>query len=72
MSGEVSDHHGKPLREGVRVEAWRDGVRFTARMKEVRPRDPGSGYHRVILVRDGDQVDVRSFSDAVAVISEGN
>lgn len=49
----------------------RGGARYTARVKEIRPQEPGSGYRHVILVRDGDHAEVRSFSDAVTVLREG-
>ena len=67
---EVHDYNGKALREGAHVEGWHDGQPYFATVKEIEPPEPGSGYRRVILVRDGDQVEVRSFSDAVAVIAE--
>jgi hypothetical protein len=67
----VTDYHGQPLHEGFRVEGWYDGVRFTARVKEIRPHDPASpDYRHVILVRDNDLAEVQSFSDAVVVIGE--
>ena len=70
MSG-ARDSAGKPLREGVRVEAWHDGARYTARVKEIQPHDPACGDHRhVSLVRDADHAEVRSFSDAIVVIGE--
>ncbi len=64
----VSDYHGKPLSEGARVEAWRDGVRYTATVKEINPSAP-AGYHSVTLVREDDRTEVHSVSDAVAVIA---
>ena len=66
----VSDYNGQPLREGARVEAWYDGVRYTATVKKIRPQHPASGYRDVILVRESDHAEVRSFSDAVVVIGE--
>ncbi len=70
MSTEVNDYNGNPLRAGAYVEGWHDGLPYFATVKEIEPPEPGSGYRRVILVRDGDQAEVRSFSDAIAVIGE--
>lgn len=69
MTG-VRDYNGNALTEGAHVEAWHDGIPYTATVKEIKPPEPGSGYRHVILIKDEDQEEVRSFSDAVAVIEE--
>lgn len=67
---QTRDYNGQLLREGAHVEGWHDGLPYFATVKEIGPPEPGSGCRRVILVRDGDQVEVRSFPDVVAVITE--
>jgi hypothetical protein len=66
----VTDYHGKPLNEGARVEAWLHGVRYTATVKEIRPQAP-AGYREIVLIRDDNGTEARSFSDAVVVIGQG-
>jgi hypothetical protein len=67
---EVRDHNGNPLNEGSHVEAWLDGVRYTARVKTIQPHHPGCGdYRHIALVRDDDHTEVQGFSDSVAVIA---
>ena len=65
---EVHDYNGRELTEGAHVEGWYDGIPYTATVKEIRP-GPGA-YRDVILVRDGDSAEVKSFSDAVMIIEE--
>jgi hypothetical protein len=65
----VSDYHGNPLSEGARVEAWLDGARYTATVKEIK-YPAGSGYRDIILIREDDHTEVQSFSDAVVVIGQ--
>jgi hypothetical protein len=70
MSETVSDYNGNPLAEGAHVEAWRDGVRYLATVKEIRRRLASDGdIRRITLVRDDDCREVQSFSDAVSVIT---
>lgn len=71
MSETVSDYNGNPLAEGARVEAWRDGVRYLAKVKEIRRRFASDGsIRRITLIRDDDRREVQSYSDAVVVIGE--
>lgn len=66
----TTDYRGARLREGARVEAWRDGSRYTATVRTIRPHAAGDGdFRRVVLVRDDDRAEVESFSDAVSVLS---
>lgn len=68
---QVADYNGNPLAEGDRVEAWRDGTRYTATVKKIRPHAPGDGdFRRVTLVRDADGAEVQSFSDAVITLAD--
>jgi hypothetical protein len=70
---EVSDCKGEPLIEGDRVEAWRDGKRYTATVKTIAPHRPGDGDFRlVILVREDDHTEVQSFSDAVVTLPDSD
>lgn len=64
----VTDYNGNALTAGARVEAWRDGVRYTAKVKEIVPHLPASDCRHVILVREADGAEVESFSDAVVVL----
>lgn len=69
--GMVRDSRGNPLREGDRVEAWLDTVRYVATVKAARPEQASDGsVRRLILVRDGDGAEIESYSDAVVVIGE--
>ena len=69
----VRDYTGKPLAKGARVTAWLDGVRYDAKVKEIKPHHPGCGDHRhIILIRDDDHTEVASTSDAVTVIGCGD
>ena len=65
----IRDYHGQALTEGAHVEAWRDGVRYTATVKEIRPQAP-AGYREVVLIRDDNHTEMRSFSDAVVVLGD--
>lgn len=67
----TADYHGQPFAEGMHVTAWRDGISYTGLVSRIWPRDPGSGYHRIIVIRDGDQAQVETFSDAVVVTPGG-
>lgn len=65
----VGDFRGNPLAEGSRVEAWLDGERYTATVKEVKPHRAGDGDFRwVVLVREGDLREIQSFSDAIGAL----
>lgn len=65
------DYHGNSLAAGDRVEGWLERVRYTATVKEVKPHHPGCGDHRhVVVIRDDDHTEVRTFSDAVVVHRE--
>ena len=70
MSDElVRDYHGDPLTDGAHVEAWLDGTRYTATVKEIKPHHPGDGdLRRIILALGDDPVEAESYSDAVVVI----
>jgi hypothetical protein len=69
MNGEVSDYKGKPVSVGAHVEAYLDGTRYTATVKEIKQHRPGDGDFRcVILVREDDHTEVESFSDAVVTL----
>ena len=73
MSGaaEVLDYRGNPLSVGARVQAWRDGQRYTATVKEIKPQQASCGDHlHITLAREDDHAEVQSFSDAVVVIKE--
>jgi hypothetical protein len=66
----VSDYHGNPLSAGDHVEAWRDGVRYLATVKEVRPPlASDAGARRIVIVRDDDDREVQTRSNAVVVIA---
>ena len=66
----VTDYNGNPLSAGARVEAWYGGVRYTAVVKEFRPRLISDGaIRRIILVREDNRAEVQSFSDAVIALA---
>jgi hypothetical protein len=66
----IRDARGNPLSEGAHVEAWRDGQRYTATVKEIESHHLGDGpFRHVVLIRDSDHAEARSFSDAVVVIA---
>ena len=64
----AADYDGKPLSEGDRVDAWHDGVKYSAVVKAIRDHCDGDGdFRRLILVRDDDGTEVQSFSDGVRI-----
>ena len=65
---EASDYNGNPLSAGCRVRGWLGTIQYTATVKEIKPYHPGCGPHRhIVLIRDGDQAEIKSSSDAVQV-----
>lgn len=65
----VRDSRGNRLTEGAHVEAWRDGQRYMATVKEIESHHLGDGdFRHVVLIREGDHAEMGSFSDAVRVI----
>lgn len=66
----VTDYYGTPLREGDHVEAYLDGIRYTATVSVIRAYEPGNGsFRRVVLIRDDDGTAADSFSDSLRVLS---
>lgn len=67
----VTDSRGNALGEGDRVEAWLDGERYTATVKEIKPHRAGDGNFRwIVLVREGDLREIQSFSDAAITLAD--
>ena len=64
----VWDYYGQTLREGDRVKAWRNGVDYTATVKQIKPYDPGDPRTGIVIVREDNQAEVDAYADAVAVL----
>ena len=66
----TTDCNGASLREGDRVEAWWDGIAYTATVTVIWPHDPGCGDHRHLDLRRDDNGDrAESTSDSVRVVT---
>ena len=66
----ITDMHGRPLDAGAHVEAWRDGDRYTGIVQRIDPACTGSSYHPVVIIRDSDDAEMGSFSDAIGILPE--
>jgi hypothetical protein len=67
----TTDYHGEPLAEGMHVTAGRDGIPYTGQVSLIQPQERGSGYRRITIIRDDDQTQMETFSDAVVVTDSG-
>ena len=65
MAPPSRDYHGFPLQPGDRVEAYRDGIPYTAVITGIEPPHPGCDNHQHITLRTPDGTEIRSTTDAV-------
>jgi len=63
-----ADMNKRPLAVGTRVEAWWDGARYTGTVQLIEPPYPGCAYRHITVIRDSDNAEMETFSDAVAVL----